>query len=239
MQSTVPSNRHILLAVQQNFDLIAHVAQPTQHLAVSVYKAQDGIRHTGFGTKFLDHALDCPQVVPGHARKQVVDCLELQAAVDKVQPGGTVNIERGAQLPLGKRLGRAELRGGHAPVREGELDVQRHGDHVGDGDKGHAQLPGRQAAPDEHVAVQEPVARHEANLGRPDPPRRAARQPGRLGRQHVAPRERVEQEPRNAHGRVEGVLLIRHQEAGGRVPHKDKVVVRRPKRLEERGARGK
>lgn len=96
MQPAVPSNRHVLLAIQQNLDLIAHIAQPPNNLAVSIYKPQNGIRHAGLRAKLLDHALDGSKVVPRHAREQVMDGLELQAAVDKVQPGRTIDVQRGA-----------------------------------------------------------------------------------------------------------------------------------------------
>lgn len=52
-----------------------------------------------------------------------MDGLELQTTVDKVQPGRTVNIESGPQLPLGEGFILSQVRGGHSPVRKRYLDM--------------------------------------------------------------------------------------------------------------------
>ena len=87
--------------------------------------------------------------------------LELQAAMDKVQPGGTVHVHGGAQLALREGFGVAQVRRRHGPVRERDLHVQRHGDDVRDEDEGDAQGPAGQGAPEEAVAEDEPIAEHE------------------------------------------------------------------------------
>jgi len=45
-------------------------------------------------------------------------------------------------------------------VGEGDLDVQEHGDAVGDQDEGDSDGPGGESAPDEAVAEEEPVGEH-------------------------------------------------------------------------------
>lgn len=82
----------------------------------------------------------------GDARKQVVDGLELEAAVQEVEPGGTVDVHGGAEHFLGEGLVRAEVGGAHGEVREGDLDVQRGGGHVGDEDEEEAGRGRRDAA---------------------------------------------------------------------------------------------
>ena len=57
--------------------------------------------------------------------------LELQAAVDEVEPCGARHVHGGAELALREGFGVAEVGGRHGPVREGDLDVQGHGYDVG------------------------------------------------------------------------------------------------------------
>ena len=83
--------------------------------------------------------------------------LELQTAVQPIEPNGALHIHCGAELALGERLCGAEVGGRHAPVGEGDLDVQEHGDAVGDQDERHAYRPGGEGTPDEAVAEEEPV----------------------------------------------------------------------------------
>ena len=99
--------------------------------------------------------------------------LELQAAVDEVEPGGAVHVHGGAKLSLREGLVLTQVRGGHAPVGQGDLDVQGHGGDVRHQHKGDAASPSGQGAPEEAVAEQEPVAAHEDNLGGSNPPRLA------------------------------------------------------------------
>ena len=53
----------------------------------------------------------------------MVDGLELQAAVEKVQPGGAVDIHGGAQHFLREGLVDPEVGGAHCEVGERDLDV--------------------------------------------------------------------------------------------------------------------
>lgn len=82
----------------------------------------------------------------------MVHSLELQAAMHKVEPGRARDVHGGAQLALGEGLGVAEVGRRHAPMGEGDLDVQWHGDDVRDEDEGDAEGPGGDAAPQETVA---------------------------------------------------------------------------------------
>lgn len=94
-----------------------------------------------------------------------MDGLELQAAVDEIQPLGAVDVHGGAQLALGEGLRFAEVGGRGGPVGEGDLRVQGHGDDVGDEDEPYAEAPGGDGAPEEEVAEEVPVAEHESDLG--------------------------------------------------------------------------
>lgn len=56
-------------------------------------------------------------------------------------------------------------------MREGDLYVQDHGDHVRDDDESDTDWPSRQCDPDEKVTEEIPVAAHEDNLDVSCPPR--------------------------------------------------------------------
>jgi len=62
--------------------------------------------------------------------------LELQTAVKEVKPLRAVHIHCSAQHALREGLCGPEVGGRHGEVGEGDLDVQRHGDHVRDEDEG-------------------------------------------------------------------------------------------------------
>lgn len=233
MQTTFSRGSHVLLTVDQNFDLAAYFPHAIEHLLVSINKGQDGVRDACVGAKLLDHVLHFPQVVSGNAREQVVDGLELQTAMDEVEPGRAVHVHGSTQLALRERLFLAQVRMRHAPVRQGNLNVQWHRNNVRYQHECNAQRPCRQRAPQEDIAKQEPVARHEPNFGWPNPPCLAASQGGRPLGEDVDPRKQIQVETSDAHDGIVDVLLVRNHHFGDLVPHKGELVVRGAKRLEE------
>lgn len=239
MQTTFSRGGHVLLTADQHLDLVAYLLQPIKHLFVPVNKCQDGIGDARIGAKLLHHGLRFSQVVSGDARKQMVNGLELQTAVDKVQPSRAVYIQGSAQLTLRKRFLLAQVGCRHAPVRQGDLHMQRHGDDVGDQDESDADGPCRQRAPEEEIAVQKPVAGYEAYLGRANPPRLAASKGGRSPRHDMDPREKVKVESSDAHDGIIKVLLIRNNNLGSLVPHIGELIVSGAKGFEEGRAGGK
>ncbi len=132
MQPALARLSHILLTIDQHLDLTRHLAQPSKHLLVPVDKSQDLILDARIFAKLADKRLHPPQIMPGHTRKEMMNSLKLQTTMNKVEPGGTGDVHGGAELFLGKGLGGAEVGGGHGEVGEGDLDVQGHGDDVGD-----------------------------------------------------------------------------------------------------------
>ncbi|KAH6616903.1 hypothetical protein C7974DRAFT_402636 [Boeremia exigua] len=64
------------------------------------------------------------------AWEQMVDGLELQAPIELVEPLWALDVDGRAELVLREGLRGSEVRRWHAPVRERELHVQEHGDHV-------------------------------------------------------------------------------------------------------------
>ena len=101
---------HVILAVDQDLDLIAYLAKPTQHLFISVDECKNRIRNVSVIAELPDELLKPAEVVARNAGKEVVHGLELKAAVDEVEPGGAVDIHGGAELTLGEGLGLAMVR---------------------------------------------------------------------------------------------------------------------------------
>lgn len=85
-----------------------------------------------------------------------MDGLELQAAVEEVEPVGTIDIHGGAEHFLGEGLVDAEIGGAHCEVAEGDLQVQGCGDHVADHDEGEAAAYGWDGLVDDAVAKPRP-----------------------------------------------------------------------------------
>jgi len=92
------------LALRQDRRLAAHVSQSTDDLAVAVHEAEQRVGDADLGAEVLDETLRLAEVVARDPRVEVVDGLELQAAVDKVQPRRAGHVHRGAQHLLRERL---------------------------------------------------------------------------------------------------------------------------------------
>lgn len=168
----------------------------------------------------------------------MVHGLELQTTVDEVEPSRAVHVHGSTQLTLRKRLFLAQVRCRHAPVRQGDLNVQRHRNDVRYQYECNAERPCRQRAPEEDIAKQEPVAGHEADFSRTNPPRLAAPEGGRPLGENMNPRQEVKVETSDAHDRIINVLLVWHDDFSSLVPHKCELVIRGAKRLEEGRAGG-
>lgn len=233
MQTTFSHGSHILLTVDQDSDLIADLVHSIKHLLVAINEFQDGIGDARVGTELLHHGLRFSEIMSRNAREQMMNGLELKTTVNEVQPGRAVDVHGSAELALGERLVLAQIGRGHPPVRECDLNMQRHGDDVGNQDEGDANGPCRQCAPEEHVAKQEPVAGHEDYLGGTNPPGFAASKGRRRLREDMSPREKVEVETSDAHDGIISVLLVRDDNFGSLVPHKGELVVGGTEGLEE------
>lgn len=100
----------------------------------------------------------------------MVDRLELQAAVEEVEPLGAVHVHCSPQHALGKGLGDAQVGSAHCKVTERDLDVEWRCDHVADHDKGKAAGCCRDALVDETVAEPSPEEDLTCNLEPSVPP---------------------------------------------------------------------
>jgi hypothetical protein len=210
-------------------DDIADLLQPLEHKLVAVHKAQAAVLDLCLCRKRLDELLTLTQVVPGDAGEQVVHGLELQAAVEPVEPDGAVDVHGGAKLALRERLDGSEVRRRHAPVGQRDLDVQDNGDNVRGEHKGNAVLPRRERAPTQQVAEDVPVAAHECDLDGASPPRGAELL--RAWRHEMQPAEEVEVEARERHDGVVPPLLVGNEQVARTVPDEAEVVEGREDRL--------
>lgn len=161
--------------------------------------------------------------MPRDLREQMVHSLELQPAVDEVQPFRTVDVHGGSELALREGFGIPEISGRHGPVRQGNLDVQGHCDDVRNQDKSDPGRPVRQCKPHNAVAKPEPVAHNECDLGGSNPPCHSTLCP--RGRKQVMHGEHVQVEPCDGHDGIVGVVLISDGIVGDFIPRKREVVV--------------
>jgi hypothetical protein len=215
----------VLLALDHNIKLITHVLKTTEDLSVSIGEVEDRVRNTRVGAELADHELHLAKVVSRHAGEQMVNSLELKTAVNEVHPRRAVDVHGGSELTLRKGFRLAEVNSRHTPVRKGDLNVKRHRDDMGNENEDDTGGPVGKTAPEKTVTKKEPIASHEGNLGRSNPPGAAlSKLRGLLG-QDVQPREEVKVEARNSHDRVVGEALERNKEVGGGVPDKGEVVV--------------
>lgn len=236
LNAHIPRLNMMLLARHHNLNLLRNIAQPAQNDLIPIHKPKDRILNPNILTELPNQRLHPAQIVARHARKQVVHSLELQTAVDKVQPRGTIDVHSGAQLLLCEGLSRAKVSGRHAPVGERDLDMERHGDDMRHQHECDAEGPGGDRKPEEAVAEEVPVASHEEDFGGARP-RCCALVGGARGDQ-VKPGEEVEVEARDAHDGVVGVFLELDGDLAGAVPGEVEVVVGGVEGLEEHGGVG-
>lgn len=100
MKATLAGGSHVLLAAEKDSDLLSNVVQSTEDFLIAVKEAQGEIRDARIGTELLNKSLNTTEVVARYTREQVVNSLELEAAVDEVQPLGAVDIHGRAKLAL-------------------------------------------------------------------------------------------------------------------------------------------
>ena len=150
--------------------------------------------------------------------------LELETAMDEIKPSRAIHVQRSAELALRESFGITQIGGRHAPMRQSDLNVERHSDNVGDQDKCNARGPVGEGTPEEAVAEPEPIAGDESDLGRAYPMCHLTPACWRVDQ--VVNREYVEVEASYSHDRVVGVLLILDSNVGDFVPCEGEVVVR-------------
>jgi len=222
MKSTLASLGHEFLTLDKRLHHFAHFFESAQNNLVALHKAITLVLDRCLVAELANKNLQSAQVVARHAREEVVDSLELKTSVQEIQPGGAVDIHGGAELALGEALGRAQIRGGHAPVAQGDLNVQEHGDTMRDEHECDSDGPSGECAPEKSVSEHSPVASHEKDLDRACPPSRA--EVGSTRRHQMEPGKKVQVESCDGHDRVVGVLLVGNEEVGSGIPNKGEVV---------------
>lgn len=134
----IPLLRQRPLTLGQNPRLPSHLPQPSKNLLIPLHKPIQRVRNPDLRTEPPHQRLRPPQIMSRDARVQVMDGLELQSAVEEVEPVGTIDVHGRAEHLLGKGLVHAEIGGAHGEVAERDLHVQGRRDHVADQDEGEA-----------------------------------------------------------------------------------------------------
>ena len=116
-EPTLPRESHVRLTSRQQPRLLRNLLQLPEHHPIPFRKPTAQVFDFRLCAESLDQRLQAAEIVPRHARKQMMHRLELQATVYEVQPCGAFNVHRSPQLLLRKRLRRAEIRRACAPVR--------------------------------------------------------------------------------------------------------------------------
>ena len=119
------------LTLGQDSRLPTDLRQTANYHLVTAHKPVQRVRDPDLVTKLLHELLRPPQVMSRDSRVQVMDSLELQPAVDEIQPLRAVHIHRRPQHLLREGLVGTEVGGGHGKVRQGDLQMQGRGYGVG------------------------------------------------------------------------------------------------------------
>lgn len=105
-----------LLTLLQDCRLPGHIRQSSNNRLVSIHESKQSIRYAHFLAEALHQLLRGPQVMPGDPGIQVMNCLELQSAMEEIQPLGTVDIHGRAEHLLRERFVRSKIGSGHGEV---------------------------------------------------------------------------------------------------------------------------
>lgn len=151
VQSTLARRGHVFLALDKRVNHLTQLLQAREHDAISLNKAVAVVLDLGLLAELADQSLRPAQIVARHAREQVVHSLELEAAVEPVEPGRAVDVHGGAELALGEGFFGAQVGGGHRPVGKRDLHVQDDGHGVAEEDETHASRPVGQRQPHELI----------------------------------------------------------------------------------------
>ena len=166
----------------------------------------------------------------------MVHGLELESAVEEVEPGGTLDVHRCAEHALWEGFGYAEVGSAHGEVGEGDLDVHGHGNGVAEEDEEDAGAGGGDGFVDGQVAEPVPEEELAGHLEVAVPPRGALA--GALPEEDVLPAQEVEVEAAEGEDGVVEVVLVLEQEFREAVVGHDAVVVGALQTGEEAGADG-
>ena len=128
MHMIVTLLNHTPLTLPQNRSLPRHISKPPNNLPIPIRKPIERIWNAHILTKLLHHPLRPPQIMSWYTGVQVVDYLELQATVHKVQPGGAVDIHGCSKHFLRKGFVDTEVCGRHCEVGKHDLKVHWCGD---------------------------------------------------------------------------------------------------------------
>ena len=85
-------SRSSFLTPTKYFGLLRDFLEPAQYLSIPLREAVDHIRDLHLFTKLPDVFLRSPKVVTRYAWEEVMNGLELQTSVHKVEPGRAIDV---------------------------------------------------------------------------------------------------------------------------------------------------
>lgn len=154
----------------------------------------------------------------------MMDSLELKAAMEEVQPGGTVHIHCGAEHLLREGLVDSKIRRRHGEVRERDLHVQGSCDHVGDEKEENAVAPVWDGAIKHSISKPRPEKYLAAHFEPAMPPSWALL--WSLAQEEIFPTQPVKIKATEEKDWIVQVVLKFQQELSCRVKSHDAVVIR-------------
>ncbi len=111
------SDRNTLPALFQNSGLVGNIPQAPDDLFIPIYKCEDRIWDPHLLAELLDQPLGSAEVMSWNPGEKMVDSLELETTVEKVQPWGTVYVHGCAEHLLRERFLGAQVGCRHGEVR--------------------------------------------------------------------------------------------------------------------------
>jgi hypothetical protein len=168
-KDALPSNR--LPALFHDPNLLGNIPQSGDDLFIAVIEGEDGIGNVDFATEIHDQLLSAAQIVSRDARIQMMNGLELETTVEKVQPDWAVHVHGCAEHFLWEGLVDSEVCSRHGKMREGNLHMQWSSDHMGKEEEKDSVGPVRNGAIENSVSKPRPEEYLSTQLKPPVPPR--------------------------------------------------------------------
>lgn len=152
-----------------------------------------------------------------------MDCLELQTAVNEIQPGRAVDIHCCAQHSLRERFLWAKICGTHGKVRKNNLNMKRRRSYMTDHDK-YESGPGVRDRLVHHEVSKPVPEKYLPNHFDPPVPGRDALL-GTATREKELPRQDIEVEPAESKERIVRPRLYAQKDLGGCIICHDSVII--------------
>jgi hypothetical protein len=116
MQSALASLGHVGLTFDKYFDHLGYLFEAAKYDLVAFNKGVALVLDAGLLAKLFYENLQTAQIMAGYAREEMMASLELEAAVEEVEPLRAFDVHGCAELSLRESFGRAQVGRRHAPM---------------------------------------------------------------------------------------------------------------------------